>query len=153
MRHLSNFNPLLGGHGGQLFKYLQTIQSYLAPPACAVFLIGMLWPRLTEKGALSSMIFGLILGLTRLIMDVVYPQPHCGAIDDRPGFVKLHFMYYGMYKVLTNCTVLSGIRQSCFSIFRSLHVDDKIFYAYQIDMLNFLRHLFILFEMPRLDKA
>ena len=86
-----------GGNGGQLFKYLQTIQSYLAPPACAVFLIGMLWPRLTEIGALSSMVFGLILGVTRLIMDVVYPQPHCGEIDNRPGFVKLHFMYYGMY--------------------------------------------------------
>ena len=40
----------IGGHGGQLFTYLQTIQSYLAPPTFAVFLVGMLWPRLTEKG-------------------------------------------------------------------------------------------------------
>ena len=91
---------ILGGHGGQLFKYLQTIQSYLAPPACAVFLIGMLWPGLTEAGALSSMVLGLILGIVRLSLDVVYPQPHCGEIDDRPGFVKLHFMYYGMFRIL-----------------------------------------------------
>ena len=94
----------LAGHGGQLFVYLQTIQSYLAPPACAVFLIGMTWPRLTEAGALSSMVIGLVLGGTRLIMDVVYPQPHCGEVDNRPGFVKLHFMYYG--KVLPNIQFL-----------------------------------------------
>ena len=90
-----SFSSSTGGHGGQLFKYLQTIQSYLAPPACATFLIGMLWPRLTEIGALTSMVFGLLLGVIRLAMDVVYPQPHCGEIDNRPGFVKLHFMYYG----------------------------------------------------------
>lgn len=92
-----------GGHGGQLFKYLQTIQSYLAPPACAVFLIGMLWPGLTEVGALSSMIFGLLLGISRLVMDVVFPQPHCGEIDNRPDFVKLHFMYYGKHESYISC--------------------------------------------------
>ena len=75
--------------------YLQTISSYLAPPACAVFVLGLLWPRLTEAGALSSMAVGIILAGTRLIMDVLYPQPHCGEVDDRPGFVKMHFMYYG----------------------------------------------------------
>ena len=132
MRHLSDVNSFLGGNGGQLFKYLQTIQSYLAPPACAVFLLGMLWPRLTEAGALASMIFGLILGLTRLIMDVIYPQPHCGTIDDRPGFVKLHFMYYGTCKVGMACNVFSCSRQNGFSIFRSFQFDDKMSCAYQI---------------------
>ncbi|XP_057296485.1 sodium/mannose cotransporter SLC5A10-like [Hydractinia symbiolongicarpus] len=84
------------GHGGQLFKYLQTIQSYLAPPTCAVFLVGMLWPRLTEAGALTSMLFGLLLGIIRLSLDVAYPQPHCGQEDTRNAFVKLHFMYYAL---------------------------------------------------------
>lgn len=85
------------GHSGQLFTYLQTIQSYLAPPTCAVFLIGMLWPGLTEVGALSSMLFGLAFGIVRISLDVAYPQPHCGDVDDRPSFVKLHFMYYGEF--------------------------------------------------------
>eukprot|EP00794_Sanderia_malayensis_P006218 gene6218-6934_t len=93
------------GHGGQLFVYLQTIQSYLAPPACAVFLVGMLWPGLTEIGALSSMIFGLILGIVRLAFDVAMPAPHCGEIDNRPGFVKLHFMYYAIV-IFASCMVL-----------------------------------------------
>lgn len=84
------------GHSGQLFTYLQTIQSYLAPPTCAVFLVGMLWTGLTEVGALSSMLFGLVFGVVKISLDVAYPAPHCGTVDDRPGFVKLHFMYYGV---------------------------------------------------------
>lgn len=55
----------------------------------------MLWPRLTEAGALSSMLFGLVLAIARLAADVAYPAPHCGNVDDRPAFAKLHFMYYG----------------------------------------------------------
>ncbi|XP_066930269.1 sodium/mannose cotransporter SLC5A10-like [Clytia hemisphaerica] len=84
------------GHSGQLFTYLQTIQSYLAPPTCAVFLVGMLWTGLTEVGALSSMLFGLVFGIVRISLDVAYPKPHCGQVDDRPSFVKLHFMYYAL---------------------------------------------------------
>lgn len=93
------------GHGGQLFVYLQTIQSYLAPPTCAVFIIGMLWPGLTEVGALSSMLFGLVFGIIRISMDAVYPKPHCGEVDDRPGFVRLHFMYYALI-MFAACIVL-----------------------------------------------
>jgi len=93
------------GHSGQLFTYLQTIQSYLAPPTCAVFLIGMLWPRLTEAGALSSMLFGLGLAIARLAADAAYPAPHCGNVDDRPAFAKLHFMYYGLI-IFFSCSAL-----------------------------------------------
>ncbi|XP_012560407.2 sodium/mannose cotransporter SLC5A10 isoform X1 [Hydra vulgaris] len=93
------------GHGGQLFKYLQTIQSYLAPPTCAVFLVGMLWARLTEAGALTSMVFGLLMGVTRLGMDVAFPQPHCGENDNRPAFVKLHFMFYALI-IFFSCIII-----------------------------------------------
>lgn len=84
------------GGKGELFTYLQSIQAYLAPPTCAVFLIGMLTPKLTEKGALSSMLFGLALGLVRLALDIIYTPPKCGELDTRPFFVKLHFMYYSL---------------------------------------------------------
>ena len=60
----------------------------------------MLWPGLTEIGALSSMLFGLVFGVVKISLDVAYPAPHCGVVDDRPGFVKIHFMYYGMSHVL-----------------------------------------------------
>ncbi|XP_031565943.1 sodium/glucose cotransporter 5-like [Actinia tenebrosa] len=85
-----------GSAGSELFVYIQTIQSYLAPPITMVFGLGILWPGLTEAGALCGLIVGLFLGLLKFIFGNVYPKPNCGLIDDRPDFVKLHFMWYGL---------------------------------------------------------
>merc|ERR1719494_121946 len=101
------------GHGGQLFKYLQTIQSYLAPPTCAVFLVGMLWPRLHERGALTSMLIGLVLGIARLACDVVWPQPHCGEVDNRNLLVRLHFMYYALIMFFLCIIIMVSISLLC----------------------------------------
>ncbi|KXJ15910.1 sodium/glucose cotransporter 5 [Exaiptasia diaphana] len=85
-----------GAHGSQLFVYIQTIQSYLAPPITMVFGLGILWPRLSEAGALSGLIVGFIMGMFKFIFGNIYPPPDCGQPDARPGFVKLHFMYYAI---------------------------------------------------------
>ena len=34
----------------QLFDYIQTISSYIQPPVTAVFVIALLWHRVTEPG-------------------------------------------------------------------------------------------------------
>lgn len=82
----------------------------------------MLWPRLTEAGALTSMLFGLLLGIIRLSLDVAYPQPHCGKEDTRNAFVKLHFMYYGkkirhLHISSSNPVLKTLHRQSHFFVF------------------------------------
>ncbi|XP_032218833.1 sodium/glucose cotransporter 5 [Nematostella vectensis] len=85
-----------GAHGSQLFVYIQTIQSYLAPPITMVFGLGILWPRLSEAGALSGLVVGFLMGMLKFILGNVYPPPDCGTLDVRPGLVKLHFMYYAI---------------------------------------------------------
>lgn len=35
--------------GGQLFDYMQSISSYLAPPVSAVFVLALFVPRVNEK--------------------------------------------------------------------------------------------------------
>ena len=37
--------------GSQLFDYIQSITSYLAPPICAIFVLGVAWGRINETGA------------------------------------------------------------------------------------------------------
>lgn len=37
------------GQGGQLFNYLQSIASYMAPPIGAVYLLGVMTTRANEK--------------------------------------------------------------------------------------------------------
>ncbi|XP_046859690.1 sodium/glucose cotransporter 5-like [Xenia sp. Carnegie-2017] len=84
------------GSGSRLFKYIQTIQALLGSPIMAVFLIGILWPRANGWGGLAGLVFGTVLGIARFATEYVFPPPKCGEIDDRPGFVSLNFMYFGV---------------------------------------------------------
>lgn len=89
--------PIIQGSAGtQLFVYIQTIQSYLSPPITMVFGLGILWPGLTSAGALSGLIIGFLMGMAKFVAGNIWPAPHCGQVDDRPGFAKMHFMYYAM---------------------------------------------------------
>src|SRR2546423_7228940 len=56
-----------GAHG--LYGYLQSVQSYLAPPIFVVFFLGVFWKRLNAAGALWAMIIGFALGIFRMIVD------------------------------------------------------------------------------------
>ena len=51
--------------GSQLFVYIQSITSYLAPPICAIYLLAIFWERTTEPGAFWGLMVGLIVGLIR----------------------------------------------------------------------------------------
>ncbi|XP_054991987.1 sodium/myo-inositol cotransporter 2 isoform X5 [Sorex araneus] len=90
--------------GGQLFIYIQSISSYLQPPVAIVFILGCFWKRTNEKGAFSGLIFGLLLGLIRLILDFVYVAPLCDEKDERPEVVKVHYLYFSM--ILSSVTLI-----------------------------------------------
>ena len=90
---------VLGSAGQQLFVYIQTIQSYLAPPITMTFTLGILWTGLTAAGALSGLLIGFLLGMMKFIFGNIYSAPECGEEDTRPGYVKMHFMYYGKLEI------------------------------------------------------
>ncbi|XP_077930802.1 sodium/myo-inositol cotransporter 2 isoform X5 [Halichoerus grypus] len=92
--------------GGQLFIYIQSISSYLQPPVAVVFIMGCFWKWTNEKGAFSGLILGLLLGLIRLVLDFIYPQPRCDQPDDRPTVVKdVHYLYFSM--ILSAVTLIT----------------------------------------------
>ena len=64
-----------------LFRYLQTVLSYFAPPVVALFVLGVFWPRANARGA----IFGIVTGLGSGIGLIV-------AIYVLQVF-ELHFLY------------------------------------------------------------
>ena len=53
--------------GSQLFNYIQSITSYLAPPICAAYLLAMFWPRCNEPGAFWGLMVGLVVGMIRCV--------------------------------------------------------------------------------------
>lgn len=85
--------------GGQLFIYIQEISAYLAPPLACIFLLSIFWPGCNEKGAFFGLVTGLILGIVRLILIMVYAGPaFCGDEDSRPAFLtNIHYMYYAIF--------------------------------------------------------
>ena len=51
---------------GGLYKYLQSVQGYLAPPITAVFLLGLFCKRINAKGAVAGLAVGFIAGMAKL---------------------------------------------------------------------------------------
>ncbi|XP_023580046.1 sodium/glucose cotransporter 4 isoform X2 [Octodon degus] len=82
---------------GQLFDYIQSVTSYLAPPITALFLLAIFCRRITEPGAFWGLMFGLGVGLLRMILEFSYPAPACGEVDRRPAVLKdFHYLYFAL---------------------------------------------------------
>ena len=62
--------PLMGLISGQLYQYLQSVQAYISPPIAAVFLVGILWGGANARGAMASLLTGLVLGMARLVAEL-----------------------------------------------------------------------------------
>ncbi len=86
--------------GGVMYQYLQNVQSYIAPPVTAVFLLGILWKRVNSTAAITTLFFGLILLILRLGTEI-YFQPEIASGSIVPGFLfafaKVNFSVMAIY--------------------------------------------------------
>ena len=74
--------------GGVMYQYLQNVQSYIAPPVAAVFLLGILWKRVNSKAAITTLMAGLILLILRLGSEIYFqPEISSNQIVDGVMFV------------------------------------------------------------------
>ena len=62
--------PIMQNISGVLYEYLQSVQSYIAPPITATFLLGLLWKRINKQGAIATLVGGFILGMSRLVAEL-----------------------------------------------------------------------------------
>ena len=56
--------------GGVLYQYLQSVQSYIAPPVTVVFLLGILWKRVNATAAITTLLSGLLLAALRIVAEI-----------------------------------------------------------------------------------
>ncbi len=61
--------------GGGLYQYIQAVQSFLAPPIVAVFLLGLYWKRCNLRGASWGLSVGFLLGMAKLAANAICPGP------------------------------------------------------------------------------
>ncbi|KAF6776765.1 hypothetical protein AHF37_03759 [Paragonimus kellicotti] len=100
--------PVVQGlQGSQLYLYIQSVSACLAPPIAAVYLVAILWWRANEPGTFYSLVYGLLIGLIRLVLAIVYNEPVCGEVDSRPWLVgKFHYMYFALFSFASTILVM-----------------------------------------------
>lgn len=72
--------------GGGLYQYIQSVQSFLAPPIVAVFVMGLFWKRMNLRGAVWGLGLGFALGMSKLAANAVW-----GGAD---GFAFIQDFYF-----------------------------------------------------------
>ncbi|MCB9082117.1 MAG: sodium/solute symporter [Lewinellaceae bacterium] len=63
--------PVMKNAPGTLYDYLQSVQSYIAPPITVVFLLGIFSKRINSRAALTTLYLGFTIGLFRLVLDTI----------------------------------------------------------------------------------
>jgi SSS family solute:Na+ symporter len=66
-----------------LYDYLQNVQSFLAPPITAVFLLGLFSKRITSDGAFWGLVIGFVLGMAKLTLQTLVrsgAMPNTGVL-------------------------------------------------------------------------
>ncbi|XP_062279990.1 sodium/glucose cotransporter 4 isoform X1 [Scomber scombrus] len=96
-------------NSGQLFDYIQSVTSFLAPPITAVFLMAIFWPRANEQGAFWGLMTGLVVGLIRMGLEFSYTIPSCGQPDHRPAILAdVHYLYFALILLaVTSLTIVA----------------------------------------------
>ena len=84
--------------GGGLYQYIQSVQSFLAPPIVAVFLTGLLWRRMNLRGATWGLGLGFALGMAKLTLNAVCPNPD--------GFALIQDFYFSGILLLVSVLVI-----------------------------------------------
>jgi SSS family solute:Na+ symporter len=91
---------------GQLYTYLQLVQSLLAPSIAAVFMAGIFFDRVTPKSGLVGIVTGFVVGMTRLIFQAtheMYGVQWPGLIQD---FVDLNWLYFSFFLFAFTCVLI-----------------------------------------------
>ena len=93
---------------GGLYQYLQNVQSYLAPPITAVFLLGLFNQRVNSRGAVWGMGLGFTLGMTKLALQAVFGA---GKIENPAllaAIADFNFLYFSGVLFLLCLAIIVG---------------------------------------------
>ncbi|KAF3687876.1 Sodium/glucose cotransporter 5 [Channa argus] len=90
--------PILqSANSGQLYVYIQSVTSYLAPPVTAVFTLAVFWKRTNEQGAFWGLMVGLVVGVCRMVLEFAFPPPRCGIVDSAPAVLRsVHYLHFAI---------------------------------------------------------
>ncbi|KAM9305057.1 sodium/glucose cotransporter 2 [Gastrophryne carolinensis] len=96
--------------GGQLFDYIQSVSSFLAPPIAAVFFLALFVKRVNEPGAFWGLIGGLLLGLCRMVPEFVFGSGSCQNPGACPAVIcGVHYLYFAIILFFCTCAIILAV--------------------------------------------
>ncbi|XP_072546838.1 sodium/glucose cotransporter 2 isoform X2 [Salminus brasiliensis] len=99
---------------GQLFDYIQSVTSYLAPPIAAVFFLAIFVKRVNEPGAFWGLMGGLLMGLCRMGPEFYFGSGSCLFPSTCPKLIcGVHYLYFAV--LLFFCTGILVLLVSYFT--------------------------------------
>jgi solute:Na+ symporter, SSS family len=97
--------PVMNGISGTLYQYLQSVQSYLAPPIAVVFLLGLTYKRVNKQGAMAALVGGFLIGVLRIALEL--------NRDSLTGFwhsfATLNFLYFCIALFVFSVVLMIGM--------------------------------------------
>jgi SSS family solute:Na+ symporter len=100
--------PIMQNISGVLYEYLQSVQSYIAPPITSVFLLGIFYKRINSQGALTTLVVGLLVAFIRIGLELGVGHLEPGGFLH--GFASMNFLSFAAWFFLFSvglCLVVS----------------------------------------------
>jgi SSS family solute:Na+ symporter len=98
--------------GGVMYQYLQNVQSYIAPPVTAVFLLGILWKRVTSDAAIATLFSGLILLVLRLGSEIYFQEEILSGASESGiafAFATINFAHMAIFMFIFSIFVCVSV--------------------------------------------
>jgi len=99
--------PIMANISGVLYEYLQKVQSYIAPPITAVFLLGVFHKRINAQGAYVTLVSGFVIGTARIILELSKDSLAEGSLLH--NLATMNFLTFGAYFFLVSIFILVGV--------------------------------------------
>jgi solute:Na+ symporter, SSS family len=99
--------PVLQDLGkGQLYTYLQLVQSLLAPSIAAVFMAGIFSQAVTPKSGFVGIVTGFVVGMLRLVLQAVHETQGIEWPSLIQAFVDINWLYFSFFLFAFTCALI-----------------------------------------------
>jgi SSS family solute:Na+ symporter len=99
--------PVMANISGVLYEYLQKVQSYIAPPITAVFLLGIFYKRINAHGAYATLVAGLAIGAGRITIELL--KDNFATSSFIYALADMNFLMFGVYFFLVCILIAVGV--------------------------------------------
>jgi len=94
---------------GQLYTYLQLVQSLLAPSIAAVFMLGIFSRGVTPHSGLIGIVAGFVVGMLRLVLQATHEMYHIEWPGLVQAFVDINWLYFSFLLFVFTCVLIFAV--------------------------------------------